>query len=134
MKKTAKARKPPKKRTRRKSVASRVAASLGARPGTPEPKAAVDRFNAPVPPVVRLITDALDGKLERVALGTWWAIANHTGDSIPVPGYERRQGYAARIDGARQLTELVGTEVKPEWVRVEWVPDAPAATREERSA
>jgi hypothetical protein len=47
--------------------------------------------------------------------GTWHAVANHTGKSVPVPGVARVDGYQARLKGAELLA------VKPEHVRVEWV-------------
>lgn len=52
-------------------------------------------------------------------VGTWHAVANHTGKSVEVHGFERADGYQAKLKGA----ELLG--VKPEHVRVEWVPEAP---------
>lgn len=47
--------------------------------------------------------------------GTWHAVANHTGHSVPVPGFARDDGYKAKLKGAELLS------VKPEHVRVEWV-------------
>lgn len=53
--------------------------------------------------------------------GVWHAVCNHTGDSVEVPGLAREQGYEARAIGALKLTNLIGEQVKPEYVRVEWV-------------
>lgn len=101
-------------------IATALAEAVGGKPGTAGHSHALDVLTGKSKPRKR------KAPAQPVAPGTWWMTANHTGRSVPVPGFGRLDGHAALIKGA----ELLG--VKPEYVRPEWVSAVPEATNQER--
>jgi hypothetical protein len=84
-----------------------------------EPQAAPQPPSAPRKALAR--GKATKTRPEGSQAGRWVAVADHTGASIEVPGFEKQDGYRARVDGARLLSASLGVVIKIEWVRVEWV-------------
>jgi hypothetical protein len=71
------------------------------------------------PEVVRVLTDALNGKLPRVE--GWWITCGLTGHSLPVPGVPQDRWFKARAVGVALLGEALGVAVSQDAVRLDWV-------------